>query len=235
MLLSGQYDSHSGFISDLRLMFQNAKTYNRRGSMIYKMTTELQAFFELQVLDFLKSLDSGVVHGTRKTLEKLACSSGADNNIDISTTNSPVTRRQTRAAARLKLEDRVSSADENEDGISVDVSGPATPSSEASSFYFTRRETRSMALRRTSSDGFSMTLRSRESRKHVLEDNDSEEEVTTPVQTSRRTTRGKSGMTLRKRQRLSSDSEPEDDSEMILPTIVTSRGRVVKPTSKSIL
>lgn len=199
------------------------------------MTTELQAFFELQVLDFLKSLDSGVVHGTRKTLEKLACSSGADNNIDISTTNSPVTRRQTRAAARLKLEDRVSSADENEDGISVDVSGPATPSSEASSFYFTRRETRSMALRRTSSDGFSMTLRSRESRKHVLEDNDSEEELTTPVQTSRRTTRGKSGMTLRKRQRLSSDSEPEDDSEMILPTIVTSRGRVVKPTSKSIL
>lgn len=199
------------------------------------MTTELQAFFELQVLDFLKSLDSGVVHGTRKTLEKLACSSGTDNNIDISTTNSPVTRRQTRAAAKLKLEDRVSSADENEDGISVDVSGPATPSSEASSFYFTRRETRSMALRRTSSDGFSMTLRSRESRKHVLEDNDSEEELTTPVQTSRRTTRGKSGMTLRKRQRLSSDSEPEDDSEMILPTIVTSRGRVVKPTSKSIL
>lgn len=198
------------------------------------MTTELQAFFELQVLDFLKSLGSGVVHGTRKTLEKLACSSGADNNIDI-TTNSPVTRRQTRAAAKLKLEDGVSSADENEDGISVDVSGPATPSSEASSFYFTRRETRSMALRRTSSDGFSMTLRSRESRKHVLEDNDSEEEVTTPVQTSRRTTRGKSGMTLRKRQRLSSDSEPEDDSEMILPTIVTSRGRVVKPTSKSIL
>lgn len=200
------------------------------------MTTELQAFFELQVLDFLKSLGSGVVHGTRKTLEKLACSSGTDNNIDISTTNSPVTRRQTRAAAKLKLEDRVSSADENEDGISVDVSGPATPSSEASSFYFTRRETRSMALRRTSSDGFSMTLRSRESRKHVLEDNDSEEEVTTPpAHTSRRTTRGKSGMTLRKRQRLSSDSEPEDDSEMILPTIVTSRGRVVKPTSKSIL
>jgi len=199
------------------------------------MTTELQAFFELQVLDFLKSLGSGVVHGTRKTLEKLACSSGTNNNIDISTTNSPVTRRQTRAAAKLKLEDGVSSADENEDGISVDVSGPATPSSEASSFYCTRRETRSMALRRTSSDGFSMTLRSRESRKHVLEDNDSEEEVTTPVQTSRRTTRGKSGMTLRKRQRLSSDSEPEDDSEMILPTIVTSRGRVVKPTSKSIL
>ena len=200
------------------------------------MTTELQAFFEVQVMDFLKSVGSEVVYGTRKTLGRLAYSSVTNSSIDVSTasTNSPVTRRQTRAATKLKLEGGVSSPDEYEDGISVDLSAPATPSSEASSLYLARRETRSMTLRRSSSaDGFSMTLRSRETRKRVLEDNDSEEEVTTP--TSRRTRKGKCGMTPRKRQRLSSDSEPEDDSgtvETALPTIVTSRGRIVRPTLK---
>lgn len=33
-LLSGQYDCPSSFLSDIRLVFKNAKTYNRRGSAV---------------------------------------------------------------------------------------------------------------------------------------------------------------------------------------------------------
>ena len=92
-----------------------------------------------------------------------------------------------------------------------------------------------MALRRSSSDGFSMTLRSRETRKRVLEDSNSEnesrdeEEVTTCR--PRRTTRGKQGRTQKKWQRVLTDSEPEDDNGTV-QAVVTSRGRIVKPTSK---
>lgn len=209
---------------------------------IYKMTTELQSFFEMQALDFLASFQDGtVVHRTRNTLGRLASSSGANNSeISMSAISSPVTRRQTRAAASLKLvmETGESSGEECRNSTSVDISAPATPSSEASSFDLTRRETRSMAIRRSSSDGFSMTLRSRETRKRVLEDSNSEnesrdeEEVATfETCRPRRTTRGKQSRTSRKWQRVLTDSEPEDDS-VTVQAVVTSRGRIVKPTSK---
>ena len=206
------------------------------------MTTELQSFFEMQALDFLASFQDGaVLHRTRNTLGRLASSSGTSNS-EISTiaTSPPVTRRQTRAAASLKvvMEAGESSGEEYRNSTSVDISAPATPSSEASSFDLTRRETRSMALRRSSSDGFSMTLRSRETRKRVLEDSNSEnesrdEEEVTTFQTCRprRTTRGKQGRTPRKWQRVSTDSEPEDDNGTV-QAVVTSRGRIVKPSSK---
>ena len=208
---------------------------------IYKMTTELQSFFEMQALHFLASFqDRTVVHRTRNTLGRLASSSGANNSeISTSAIGSPVTRRQTRAAASLKLvmETGDSSGEECRNSTSVDISAPATPSSEASSFDLTRRETRSMAIRRSSSDGFSMTLRSRETRKRVLEDSNSEnesrdEEVATfKTCRPRRTTRAKHSRTSRKWQRVLTDSEPEDDNGTV-QAVVTSRGRIVKPTSK---
>ena len=206
------------------------------------MTTELQSFFEMQALDFLASFQDGVVvHRTRNTLGRLASSSGANNSeISMNATSPPVTRQQTRAAAGLKLviEAGESSGEECRNSTSVDISAPATPSSEASSFDLTRRETRSMTLRRSTSDGFSMTLRSRETRKRVLEDSNSEnesrdEEEVTNFQTCRprRTTRGKQGRTPRKCQRVLTDSEPEDDNGTV-QAVVTSRGRIVKLTSK---
>lgn len=201
------------------------------------MTTELQSAFETEVLDFLNSCQEGRevahTHATRRNLGLLA--SAED---DSRGTNSVV--------ARIQRPMRLRSADErlSEDGstsasASVAASTPTTPVSEISCV----RETRSMSLmlRKTQSetDRFSMKLRSRETRKRLLEESDSdeaEEEDEDEDLPPRRSRRRGPERTLRKRARMaSSDSDSGSENSFDdLPAIhtVTRKGRVVKPTSK---
>ena len=204
---------------------------------IYKMTTELQSAFETEVLDFLNSCQEGTevlhTHATRRNLGRLA------NSVSVEDVSGSVNS----VAAGTRRQMRLRSAHDHlsEDGstsVSVDISTPTTPVSEISC----TRETRSMTLvlktTQSESDHFSMTLRSRESRRRILDDSaseeeeDEDEESNTPLQRSRRR---RTDRMPRKRQRMaSSDSESDSVDSIDFPMVhtITRKGRVVKPTSK---
>lgn len=43
---TGQYTHIQHFVSDIRLVWYNAKTYNKPGSDFYKRTEEISSYFE---------------------------------------------------------------------------------------------------------------------------------------------------------------------------------------------
>ena len=202
------------------------------------MTTELLTAFEPEVLDFLNSCQEGreVSHtyATRRSLGVLV--NAEDDSRSIINSVAVGTQRP----MRLRSSDERLSED-GSTSVSVAVSTPTTPVSEISCV----RETRSMSLilRKAQlpfeTDRFSMTLRSRESRKRLLEDSDSEEgeeEDEDEELPPQRSTRCRPERTRRKRQRMASSnsdsgSENSVDDSPVVHT-VTRKGRVVKPTSK---
>ena len=55
-LEGGQYDEPLAFIDDVYLMFNNAWTYNRKPTRVYKFTTKLCEAFERCIDEPMKSL-----------------------------------------------------------------------------------------------------------------------------------------------------------------------------------
>ncbi len=164
------------------------------------------------------------VHATRRAVDRLASSTSTGLVTPGNVSNEMVEEEQ--------------SSDDDE-MTRVDLSTrSATPASEYSAVS---RETRSMRRARNQTDESGMTLRTREKRKRVLEDSESEEgeeeeeeketEAMVTLQRKRRT------KTPRKRcRRVSSSSDNDSVSLPLLhSTVTTSRGRTVKPTSKSVV
>lgn len=189
---------------------------------IYKMTTEFQTFFESQVLSFVVSCQPGAeeggatkVHATRRALDRLASTTSLTRSLE------PLTNLD--MLSNEAAEEERSS--EDEEVMSVEPSTRSvTPASEMS-----MRETRSMRRARNQSDEFGMTLRRREGRKRILEDSESEEEEEEGGM-ARRKPRTRTGG--KRQRRVSSGSEGES-VPLTLLAVTTSRGRTVKPTSKS--
>ena len=105
-LRRGDYTVPRDFIQDIRLIFDNSRTYNSKRTevvvpacsiltpsqppcpapcptpsppQVYRMTTELQTFFDGRVLEFLRACqDRETMHGTRGTFSRLAISTGDD-------------------------------------------------------------------------------------------------------------------------------------------------------------
>ncbi len=205
--------------------------YTRLSPQIYKMTTELQTFFESQVLSFLVSCKPGgqdggtsTLHATRGVVDRLASATSLTRDAASPANMEPVSNELN--------ED----SESEEDLTSLELlTRPATPASETSV-----RETRSMRRARNQSDGFGMMLRTRERRKRILEDSESEgdqgreEDGEEGEGVSLR--RGTRTRTPRKRcRRVSSESRSDSKSiplSLLQAIVTTSRGRIVKPTSK---
>ena len=218
---------------------------------VYKMTTELQAFFENILLSFLKSC-GGIaakvpLHGTRNALGRLARNLSDD---DVATATQatlavplieahPPRRSGRQRRTRRNLQPDDSEEEEDNESVaseqsSVEIS-PLTPASESSILTV-----QSVGRRVRGEEGgrelHGMTLRDRhpvKPVKRVLEDSESEEEEEEVGEEEGEETRVKgrtrSWALAHKRQRLSSDSEGEEGVTVVTRT---SRGRVVKPICK---
>jgi bromodomain and WD repeat domain-containing protein 1/3 len=76
-LIDGYYPTPAGFVNDVNLIFNNAKSYNREKSQIYKMASELQNLFNtkvMNVLHFPASDKHTHNYRTRLALERIAVS-----------------------------------------------------------------------------------------------------------------------------------------------------------------
>ena len=217
-------------------------------TQVYKMATELRAYFESIVLDFLKSCgtekDDTPIHGTRRALGRLAHHLSSEDAPHVGAGKAAAVEVRPRRSQRRRRNEipKHDSDTESETGrSSVEVSTPLTPASETSSTFTvnsvsgTKRE--SSRLRQNSlSQSHGMTLRERPA-KRVLEESDSEEEGEEEEEGGGRG-RTRSWGTPHKRQRLSSESEggseggSEGEEERLPLFTRTSRGRVVKPAHK---
>jgi hypothetical protein len=243
-LRNRHYIIPNDIITDIRLLFSNAKTYNEKGTMVYKMTTELQSFFENILLNFLKSygrISANVpLHGTRNALGRLARNLSSD---DVSTAipatpavplieAHPPRRSGRQRRTRRNLQPDDSEEEEDSESVaseqsSVEIS-PLTPASE-SSVLTVQSVGRRVRGEEGERESHGMTLRDRHPVKRVLEDSEEEEEGGEEGEETRVKVRTRSWALAHKRQRLSSDSEGE---EGVTTVTRTSRGRVVKPICK---